>query len=139
MFRFLLAASVVVVFFTSSLSAQTNLRTQFNEALSMFNELVMQKDIGAAIDLVRVDEVLSSEAKTEANAKLIEAIADPFVGNATVRSETLKGGFRHQLLSYWTDSGDYFYVYLVIHTRNNVQHVVQADYSTIFTKFISRF
>ncbi|MBO6897220.1 MAG: hypothetical protein JJ868_07585 [Shimia sp.] len=124
---------------TATVQAQTNLRTQFNQSLALFNEMVMNKEIGEAIDMIQPDVVLSDSEKTEYNAALAEAFPEPFVGSATVQSEALKGGFRQEMLAYWSEKGDYLYLYLVIHTQGAQQQVIHVEHTTTFSKFISRF
>ncbi|MCH2069076.1 MAG: hypothetical protein MK208_17705 [Shimia sp.] len=123
----------------ATVQAQTNLRTQFNQALALFNEMVMNKEIGEAIDMIQPDVVLSDAEKAEYNSALTEAFPDPFVGSATVQSETLKSGFRQEMLAYWTEEGDYLYLYLVMHTQGAQQQVIHVEHTTTFSKFISRF
>ncbi len=124
---------------TTMAPAQTNLRTQFNQAMALFNEMVMNKEIGEAIDMIQPDVTLSDAKKSEYNAALVEAFPDPFVGAGTVQSATLKSGFRQEMLAYWTDSGDYLYLYLVMHSQGVQQKVIHVEYTTTFSKFISRF
>jgi len=136
--NYLLSAALVLS--TASMAtAQTNLRTQFNQALALFNEMVMNKEIGEAIDMIQPDVALSDAEKSEYNAALAEAFPDPFVGSSTVQSATLKSGFRQEMLAYWTENGDYLYLYLVMHTQGAQQQVIHVDYSTTFSKLISRF
>lgn len=132
--------SVALVLTTSvSVQAQTNLRTQFNQALALFNEMVTNKEIGEAIDMIQPGVVLSDAEKAEYNSALAEAFPDPFIGSSTVQSETLKSGFRQEMLAYWTEGGDYLYLYLVMHTQGAQQQVILVEHSTSFSKFISRF
>ncbi len=119
--------------------AQTNQRTRFNETLQLFNEMILQHQLGDAIDFLRQDVVVNDAEKEALDAKLMEAFPDDFVGFGTVRSETLKDGFRQELLSFWTEDGSYLFVYLVLHTRKNRRHLVQFNYGTDFNKFISYF
>ncbi|WP_299420931.1 hypothetical protein [uncultured Shimia sp.] len=134
-----LLSAAFVLAASASVEAQTNLRTQFNQALALFNELVMNKEIGEAIDMIQPDVVLSDAEKAEYNAALSEAFPDPFIGSATVQSATLKSGFRQEMLAYWTESGDYLYLYMVMHTQGAQQQVIHVEHSTTFSKFISRF
>ena len=134
-----LLSAALVLATTATAHTQTNLRTQFNQALALFNEMVMNKEIGEAIDMIQPDLVLSDAEKTEYNAALAEAFPDPFVGSATVQSEALKGGFRQEMLAYWTENGDYLYLYLVMHTQGAQQQVIHVEHTTTFSKFISRF
>lgn len=134
-----LLSAAFVLTASASLEAQTNLRTQFNQALALFNELVMNKEIGEAIDMIQPDLVLSDSEKAEYNAALSEAFPDPFVGSSTVQSATLKSGFRQEMLAYWTEGGDYLYLYIVMHTQGAQQQVIHVEHSTTFSKFISRF
>lgn len=134
-----LLSAALLMTTTALVQAQTNLRTQFNQGLALFNEMVMNKEIGEAIDMIQPDVVLSDSEKAEYDAALAEAFPDPFVGSATVQSATLKSGFRQEMLAYWTESGDYLYLYLVMHTEGAQQQVIHVEHSTTFSKFISRF
>ncbi len=134
-----LLSAALVFATTTTAHAQTNMRTQFNQALALFNELVMNKEIGEAIDMILPDMVLSDAEKADYNEALAEAFPDPFVGSATVQSETLKSGFRQEMLAYWTEEGDYLYLYLVMHTQGAQQQVIHVEHTTTFSKFISRF
>ena len=120
-------------------SAQTNQRTQFNETLSVFNELVLEKKVGEALDMIQQDRIFSDEEKAAYNAELMEAYPDDFVGSATVQSATLKSGFRQELLAYWTDDGNYLFLYLLMHTRDNQRRVIFMDYSEDLSDLISLF
>ncbi len=63
--------SVALVLTTSvSVQAQTNLRTQFNQALALFNEMVTNKEIGEAIDMIQPGVVLSDAEKAEYNSQV---------------------------------------------------------------------
>ncbi len=139
MIKKILLSAAVMVATSATLQAQTNLRTQFNQALALFNEMVMNKEIGEALDMIQPGIILSDTEKQEYNSALSEAFPDPFVGSSTVQSETLKSGFRQEMLAYWTESGDYLYLYLVMHTQGTQQQVIHVEHTTTFSKFISRF
>jgi SpoU rRNA methylase family enzyme len=49
---------------TTMAPAQTNLRTQFNQAMALFNEMVMNKEIGEAIDMIQPDVTLNDAKKS---------------------------------------------------------------------------
>lgn len=119
--------------------AQTNQRTQFNEGLAQFNELVMTRQIGDALVFLRPDIDLSDAERMELNTRLAEAYIEDFIGTDTVRSETLKGGFRQEMLAYWTDSGDYLYVYLLLHSRDKQRQVLNIQYDSDFHKIVGLF
>ncbi|MCP4827100.1 MAG: hypothetical protein GY892_23725 [Shimia sp.] len=99
----------------------------------------MNKEIGEAIDMIQPDVILSDAQKAEYNLALTEAFPDAFIGSATVQSETLKSGFRQEMLAYWTEEGNYLYLYLVMHTQGAQQQVIHVEHTTTFAKFISRF
>lgn len=139
MIKKLLLSTAVIVATSTVLYAQTNLRTQFNQALALFNEMVMNKEIGEALDMIQPRIALSDSEKQEYNSALSDAFPDPFIGSATVQSAALKGGFRQEMLAYWTEGGDYLYLYLVMHTQGAQQQVIHVEHSTTFSKFISRF
>ncbi|WP_152926445.1 hypothetical protein [Shimia sp. SK013] len=112
--------------------AQTNQRTQFNEGLANFNELVMQRKIGDAIDLIRTDLNMSAEERGAINSQMQLFFEEDFLGSATVRSQALKNGFRQELLSYWTSDGDYLYIYLFMHSRENIRKILDIRYDLDF-------
>ncbi len=136
--KFLLATTICLALPLTS-QAQTNLRTQFNDAMALFNDLIMQKEVGEALDLVRQDKVYTPAERQAMNEELSAAFPDPFIGSGTVQSSPLKNGFRQELLAFWSREGGYLYVYLVLHTVDNRIKVIEADYSTSLSEFISRF
>ena len=77
-----LLSAALMLATTATAHAQTNLRTQFNQALALFNEMVMNKEIGEAIDMIQPDLVLSDAEKTEYNAALAEAFPRTDGGDA---------------------------------------------------------
>ncbi len=108
--------------------AQTNQRTQFNEGLARFNELVTERSLGDAIASIHPEGKFSEEEISDLNEELMISYSTDFSGSATVRSETLKSGFRQELLAYWTADGDYFYVYMLIHSRENRRMILDVKY-----------
>ena len=135
----ILVAAVLSFVLTHGAFAQTNRRTQMNEGLALFNEMVMEKRLGDAVDFLRVDEVVTGDEKAMMNALLNTEFPEDFVGFGVVQSNTHKSGFRQELLSYWTDEGAYFYVYLVLHTRDTQQRLVDIKYGLDFDDFIGLF
>lgn len=121
--------------------AQTNQRTTFNENLQQFNELIMSGGLGTALSHARPDIEMDEAEIAALNESLSSLYEGDFTATATVRSETLKGGFRQEMFAYWTDKGEYFYVYLLLHTRETAgnREVVDFRYGTDFNELYSLF
>ncbi|WP_353307882.1 hypothetical protein [Shimia sp. NS0008-38b] len=130
MFRISILSAVAAFLFCTASLAQVNQRTQFNQGLAMFNELVMQHELGEAIDFIQIDKLLEEEELTELNRSLRVAIPDDFVNNQSVRSEVLKNGFRQELLAFWTEENDYYFVYILFHSRKDGFSVIHIEHST---------
>ena len=60
-----LLSAALVLATTATAQAQANLRTQFNQALALFNEMVMNKEIGEAIDMIQPDVVLPTQDSSD--------------------------------------------------------------------------
>ncbi len=121
------------------LMAQENQRTAFNEGLARFNELIMAAELGSAVAFLRPDAALSDEEIAALNGELDALYEGPFTGSDTVRSETLKGGFRQEMLAFWTGKGEYFYVYLLLHARDGSREVLSLQYDVNFYNIFSLF
>ncbi|MGR3635940.1 MAG: hypothetical protein ACU0BK_08430 [Shimia sp.] len=132
MFRLLAVILASALLMPNTGGAQTNLRTQFNEGLANFNELVMQRKIGDAIDLIRTDLNMSADERQAINTQMQQFFEEDFIGFATVRSQALKNGFRQELLSYWTADGEYLYIYIFMHARENRRKVLDIKYDLDF-------
>ncbi|MEP2532512.1 hypothetical protein [Shimia sp.] len=139
MFRPIFLACILAIFSSHSVVAQSNQRTQFNEGLARFNEMIMSGELGAAVAFLRPELELGDEEIAKINERLGSLYSDDFVGSDTVRSETLKGGFRQELLAYWTAKGEYFFVYLLLHSRDNQRDVLSIQYDTDFHKLMGLF
>ncbi|PSL19421.1 hypothetical protein [Shimia abyssi] len=122
-----------------TIERRTNQRTSFNEGLAQFNEFIMQGQLGEAIAFLRPDIELGQDEIATLDAQLTELYSDVFTGQDTVRSESLKGGFRQEMLAYWTDKGEYFYVYVLMHSQNDSRRVLHIEYNTEFHSVFSLF
>lgn len=126
--KFTVYAALLALCTASVTQAQTNQRTQFNQGLAMFNELVMQHELGEAIDLIQIDKAYEEKDIEALNDVLRKTVPDDFVGSSTVQTVALKNGFRQELLAYWTEAGDYFYVYILMHRREDGFAVLNLQY-----------
>ena len=54
-------------------------------------------------------------------------------------TEALKGGFRQEMLAFWTGKGEYFYVYLLLHARDGSREVLSLQYDVNFDNIFSLF
>ena len=138
MFR-ILPTVLLLLLAALPLTAQENQRTAFNEGLARFSELIMAGELGNAVDFLRPDAALSNDEIAGLNGQLQALYEGAFTGSDTVRSEALKGGFRQEMLAFWTEKGEYFYVYLLLHTRDGRRVVLSIQYDTDFDKLFRLF
>ncbi|MGX9350450.1 hypothetical protein ACS3QZ_04560 [Shimia sp. W99] len=141
MLRILALALSLSVCLTTPSAAQTNQRTLFNESVAEFNNLIMAGKLGTALSHVRSELEMDEAEIAAVNEKLQSLYEGDFVGHATVRSETLKGGFRQEMIGYWTEKGEYFYVYFLLHTRETGgnRDVLEFRYGTDFNELHALF
>ncbi|TCL09434.1 hypothetical protein BXY66_1481 [Shimia isoporae] len=139
MFRLLALSLAVTLATTQVADAQTNLRTQFNQGMAEFNQLVMEQRLGDALQLIRPEVELTDEDIVRIDNQFWENYPKNFVAFGTVRSEALKNGFRQEILAYWDEDYRYFYVYLMSHSTDNGIKLINVDYSREFEKLNSFF
>lgn len=141
MLRLLALALSLTLCLATPNAAQTNQRTLFNERVAKFNDLIMAGELGTALSHVRSELEMDEAEITALNESLQSLYEGDFVGHGTVRSETLKGGFRQELIGYWTEKGEYFYVYFLLHTRETggSRDVLEFRYGTDFNELYDLF
>lgn len=134
MFRallFLLAVSLTLALPTASV-AQENQRQRYIEGREQLDALIMSRSIGEAINFLSISNPMTDEDVGALNAKWRDKITEDFVAVDVVRSETIKGGFRHVMFAYWTESGQYLYTYILTHTRDNILRPIEFKYGRDF-------
>lgn len=119
--------------------AQTNQRTAFNQGMEKFNTLVMEQKLSDALQLLRPELELTDDDVVRIDNRFWEHYPKVFVGHDTVRTETLKSGFRQEIIGYWDEDRRYFFVYLLIHATNEGFTVVNIDYGMEFEELNARF
>ncbi|WP_204114245.1 hypothetical protein [Shimia biformata] len=119
--------------------AQENQRTRYNENRAEFDAMVQARRMGDAMQYLLGEAAVPVEEAGKFNDQVANYYSSDFIGTATVRSEALKDGFRHEMLAYWNEERQYLYVYVVLHTIDNVQRTVSVTYDSDFADIIALF
>jgi DNA polymerase IIIc chi subunit len=112
--------------------AQTNVRTQFNQAMAEFNALIMEQRFADALRMIRPGIEITDEEIAAMDNRFWELYPKNFIAHGTVRSQALKSGFRQEILAYWDEDQRYIYVYLLIHSLKDNVIVLNVDTSATF-------
>lgn len=118
---------------------QENQRTRYNQDRAKFDAMVQERRMGDAMQFVLGEEAVTAEDAAKFNEQVMGYFPVDFTGSGTVRSEALKDGFRHEMLAYWNDQRQYLYVYVVLHTIDNVQQAVSITFDSDFADIIQLF
>lgn len=119
--------------------AQTNQRTAFNQGMERFNALVMDQKLSDALSFLHPELEITEDDIVRIDNQFWTNYPKAFVGFDTVRTETLKSGFRQEIIAYWDEDKRYFFVYLLIHSTNDGFNVVNVDHGTKFERLNAHF
>lgn len=137
----LLSFSLILMAAPPALAQEStqNQRTRYIEGRAEFDTMVQVRRMGDAMQFVLGDDAVSDADAAQFNEQVTEFYVSDFVGSGTVRSEALKDGFRHEMLAYWNEERQYLYVYVVLHTVENVQRTVSVTFDSDFADIIQLF
>ena len=139
MFRAMFLSLLLVLTLPFAATAQDNQRQRYLEGREQFDALVMQRRMGEALRVLTVPGTISDADVAAVNQQIMGNYVEDFIAVDLVRSATLKGGFRQEMLGFWNDEGQYLYIYFLLHTRENELNVLMVNFDSDFHKLYSLF